>query len=538
MESEPKKRWVTYLPIVFSLVLVAGILLGYELTRVGNGGWYSGGRYDKLTDLISYITSEYVDRIDRDALTEGGIYGILSGLDPHSQYITAEEFDEVNAPLTGRFEGIGIEFRMVNDSITVMHTIPGGPSEKAGIMAGDRILTVNDTILTGPGITTQDVMKKLKGPRGTPVKVEVFRKGLTQLLAFSLVRDVIPTYSLDVAYMPEPSTGYIRLGRFSSTTHEELRDAAQKLLDQGMKRLILDLRGNSGGYLQAAIELADEFLADENLIVYTEGFNRPRKYYHATTEGLLEQIPLVVLIDEGSASSSEILAGAIQDNDRGVTIGRRSYGKGLVQEQLDLPDGSAIRLTVARYYTPTGRCIQKPYDRNEGFEDYYAEPYQRYQNGEMEYPDSIPMNDSLRYTTPGGKVVFGGGGIVPDIFVPMEQGEGMDYYYALTRKGLIFRFAFDYTDSHRQELSRFVSFESFDRDFEVDDDLLAKLDSFALRNGITRQGTASGTGDERIRNLLKAYIARDLFNDAGFYPIYNRTDNGFLSALESLGNPD
>ncbi len=326
--------------------------------------------------MVNYIVQEYVDTVDRNRLTEDGINGILQDLDPHSQYITAEEFHDVNDPLLGNFEGIGIQFRIEKDTIIVIQTIPGGPSERLGLVPGDRIVKIDDTLVAGVKFSDTDAMKKLKGKRGTKVKVSIFRRGLTNLLDFMITRDVIPTYSIDVAFMPSESVGYIKLSKFSATTFDEFKKAVSDLKEKGMNKLILDLRDNTGGYLQAAIDISDELLQKDKLIVYTEGKSQPRESFYATSKGSLEDNDVVILIDEGSASASEIVAGAIQDNDRGEIMGRRSFGKGLVQRQLDFPDGSALRLTVARYYTPTGRCIQRPYIKGNGFEEYYAEHYQ------------------------------------------------------------------------------------------------------------------------------------------------------------------
>ena len=451
-----KSKFNTYLPILLALVLIAGILIGNRLTPVStiNSGGFHLNKYDKLSDVVNYIMKEYVDTLDKNKLTEEGINGILENLDPHSQYITAEQFHDVNDPLLGNFEGIGIQFRIEKDTIIVIQPIAGGPSEKAGLIAGDRIVRIDDTLVAGVKFSDTDAMKKLKGKKGTKVKVGIYRRGLSNLLDFMITRDVIPTYSIDISFMPETSIGYIKLSKFSATTYNEFKAAVTELKGKGMNKLILDLRDNAGGYLQAAIDISDEFLHKDKLIVYTIGKNQPKESFFASAKGNLEDNPVVILIDEGSASASEIVAGAIQDNDRGEIIGRRSFGKGLVQRQLDFPDGSALRLTVARYYTPTGRCIQKPYIKGNGFEEYYSESYHRFTNGELEEKDSIHFNDSLKYTTPGGKVLYGGGGIMPDVFIPVDKDPQLKYYNQLLQTGLIFRFAFDYTDSSQARTSK------------------------------------------------------------------------------------
>ena len=535
-----KQKLVIYLPLLLAVVLIAGIFLGYKLSPMvaySNLVKVNFDKYNKLNDVISYIENEYVDSVSKKDITEEGIDGILNHLDPHSQYIPAENFHDYNDPLVGKFEGIGIQFRIEKDTIVVIQAIPGGPSEKVGLVAGDRIVTVRDSLIAGNGIDNNGAMRLLKGPRGTTVDVGIFRRGVDNLLDFEITRDIIPTYSIDIAFMAKPGIGYIRLTRFSATTYDEFKEASEKLLKQGMQSLILDLRDNSGGYLQAAENLADEFLEDGKLIVFTEGFHQPRESTYATKKGSLEKLPVVVMINENSASASEILAGALQDNDRGTIIGRRSFGKGLVQRQLDFPDGSAIRLTIARYYTPTGRCIQRPYDPKEGFDDYYAESYHRYVNGELTDKDSIPLNDSLKYVTPGGKVVYGGGGIMPDVFIPVESGEEYVYFNKITRKALIFRYAFEYTDAHRKELSVYKNFDDFDKHFQVSPVLFNEFIDYTEKNGIERNKEGLDFARNDMMVLLKAYIARNLYDNEGFYPLYLSIDNVYQKAIELCENP-
>jgi carboxyl-terminal processing protease len=524
------------LPIIISLVLIAGIYLGYKLAPVStyqhNFLSLRSDQYNKVTEIINYIEQDYVDSVSRDELTEDAIAGILEQLDPHSQYIPPNTFDEVNEHLMGNFEGIGVQFRMEEDTILVILPIEGGPSAKVGILAGDRIVKINDSLVAGIGFTSDDAMKLLKGKKGTTVTVSVYRRGLPNLIDFTITRDVIPTYSLDIAYMVDDSIGYIRLNKFAATTYREFSEAMRELLDKGMQKLVFDLRGNAGGYLKSAIQIADDFLEDNKLIVYTEGKNRPRDYSYATERGVFEKNELAILIDEGSASASEIIAGAVQDNDRATIIGRRSFGKGLVQEQLNMPDRSALRLTVARYYTPTGRSIQRPYVN--GNEEYYTDFYERYVNGELSNADSIHFNDSLKYTTPGGKIVYGGGGIMPDIYVPFNMDDEAKYYNKLVRKGLIFRFAFKYADSKRQDLQQYASPESFRQDFRITGDLYREFISFAEEHGAPYDPKTTPYFENKIKVLLKAYIARNLFDDEGFYPIYHTTDETFLKAIEVL----
>jgi carboxyl-terminal processing protease len=534
------RKYRYYLPILFAIVLLIGIWGGIKLaprTDVHHGMFTPGGeRYNKVTDLVNYITENYVDSVSRDQLSEDAILGILEELDPHSQYFPAEMLAEVNEELLGNFEGIGIQFRIESDSITVIQTIENGPSEKVGLLAGDRIVMVGDSIVAGIGIANEDAIGMLKGPRGTEVNIKVFRRGVNGLLDFTIVRDIIPTYSVDVAYMANDTTGYIKVSRFSATTYDEFNGAMNALLQKGMNSLVLDLRGNTGGYLQAATKMADEFLEAEKLIVYTEGNNRPRSYIYATKKGYFERQHLVVLINEGSASASEIVAGAVQDNDRGMIIGRRSFGKGLVQEQLNLPDGSAVRLTIARYYTPSGRCIQRPYTN--GKDDYYEDFYERFHNGEIQNADSIHFNDSLKYSTAGGRTVYGGGGIMPDIYVPYDSDNYPGYYNKLLDRGLIFRYAFQYTDSHRQELSDYTNFNDFEKYFSINKGMFLDFIEFAKDKGVPEDKEGIRESDRRIKTLIKAYIARNLFDDDGFYPIYHQIDDTFQKAIEYLASEE
>ena len=402
-----------------------------------------------------------------------------------------------------------------------------------GHMDRRRIVIVDDSLVAGVGIKNADAIGKLKGPRGTDVNIKVYRRGIVGLLDFTITRDVIPTFSVDVAYMSSDTIGFIKVSKFSATTYEEFMAALNTLLDNGMTSLILDLRGNTGGYLQAATKMADEFLQAEKLIVYTEGNNRPRNYAYASKSGHFENQKLVVLINEGSASASEIIAGAVQDNDRGMIIGRRSFGKGLVQEQLNLPDGSAVRLTIARYYTPSGRCIQRSYEN--GKEDYYDDFYERFHNGEIQSADSIHFNDSLKFQTLSGRIVYGGGGIMPDIYVPYDADDYPEYYNKLLDRGLIFRFGFSYTDSHRQDLALYADFDDFYQNFKIGRRMFNDFIAYAEEKGIDRDEQGIRASEDRIKTLMKAFIARNLYDDDGFYPIYHKIDETFLRAVEFLG---
>ncbi len=526
------RRFNPYLPIWFALVLVGGVVLGIFLgMRSGSIMPFKkiGG---KVNEVIDYVHSNYVDTLSTKAVEEKAITGMLEKLDPHSVYISADEFHKANDPLLGSFEGIGVQFRLENDTVVVITPVSGGPSEKLGIRAGDRIVIVDGKKIAGIKITNNDVMRKLKGPKGTEVKVKIFRRGVAGLLDFTIERDVIPTYSMDVAYMVEPGVGYIRLNNFSATTHEEVHHALQTLIRSGMKKLILDLRGNGGGYLNAAIEVADEFLPAGTLIVYTQGMHHAREVANATSQGLFEKGELVVMVDEWSASASEIVAGAIQDNDRGTILGRRSFGKGLVQEQLNFKDGSAVRLTVARYYTPTGRCIQKSY--KDGAEVYNSDYIHRYMKGELEHPDSIKFADSLKFRTPKGKTVYGGGGIMPDVYIPLEKDSALIYYNLSVNKGLLYQWAFDYTDRNRPQLQRFNDVDKFDRGFFITDAMYQDYIRYAAGKGVKHEGKGLAKSDQHCKVMLKAYIGRNLLDNEGFYPIMNTIDPAFNKAVETI----
>jgi carboxyl-terminal processing protease len=539
MENTPKKyaRFKLYLPVTLALVLIIGFLLGLNLRpreTQSEKKFFSIGtdRGNQLNNIINFILDAYVDSVDRQTLTEEAIHSLLKNLDPHSAYIPARDFREMNDPLMGSFEGIGIEFNMISDTVVVINPIAGGPSEKAGIMPGDRIVIVEDEQIAGVSMSTNEVVRRLKGEKGTRVNVMVRRSGVSDLLPFTLIRDQIPQYSLDVAYMVDAETGYIRLNKFSATTHQEFVLAMERLKREGMTKMILDLRGNGGGFLEASINLADEFLDTQKLIVYTDGRSRPRQYAHARRNGGFETQPLVILIDEWSASASEIVAGAVQDNDRGIIIGRRSFGKGLVQEQVQLGDGSAMRLTVARYYTPSGRSIQKSYENGE--EEYYNEFMNRYLDGELENPDSIKFDDSLRFETPSGRVVYGGGGIMPDIFIPIESGEQFVFYNQVANRGLVYRFAFNYADRNRSTLQQYPNAAAFVRDFSISQTIYRDFLSFVAAEGVSIPARISAESESLILRNLKAYIGRNIHGMEAFFPVLHQDDKAFQKALEVL----
>ena len=525
MENRIRPVWVI-------IILLSGLLLGLYINKgVGKRQvTFEGG--SKFDEVMWYVDNDYVEKPDAQKLQDEAIAAMMEKLDPHSAFISLDEFSEVNDPLLGSFDGIGVQFRLEKDTIAIVSVIKGGPSEKVGIMAGDRIIYVDDTLVASQKLKNEDVMRKLKGPKNTKVRVRVLRRGVEGLLDYTITRDAIPTYSVDIAYMLDKNIGYLKLSKFSATTVDEFKKGIRDLKAQGMQQLVFDLRGNTGGFLSAAVDIADEFLPRGSLIVYTEGRNRPRQYMKASRHGMLEDIPVVVLIDSESASASEIVAGALQDNDRGTIIGRRSFGKGLVQEQIVLSDNSAIRLTVARYYTPTGRCIQKPYSGD--LEEYMLESLERYENGELFSEDSIHFADSLKYTTPKGKTVYGGGGIMPDIYVPLVNDSTEYYFNRIVNKGLLYQYAFEYTDKHRRQLQQYKTVQSFDQSFVVSDAMFDELVKQAEEKGIKGTEEQRQVARREANTLLKAYIARDLFDDEGFYPIYAPMDEVLQRALEEL----
>ena len=538
MDNRP--RFYIYLPIFFALVLMLGIFIGTTFNldlgtgpaaiRVGNG--LGSGRYTKIDEILKYIDEQYVDTVDDKKLVESTITSMLQSLDPHSSYISADELAANNEPLQGNFEGIGVEFNIVDDTIRVIDAIQGGPAAGVGIAAGDRIVKVDSKPVAGIRITNKQVFEKLKGPGGTKVKVTVLRVGKRTPLEFTITRGTIPIYSVDVAYMVAPQTGYIKIARFAATTYDEYMAAFKKLRAQGMQRLIIDLRGNGGGYLNTATSIADEFLDNGKEILYTQGKARPRKDYKATAEGEFEKGKLIVLIDDGSASASEILAGALQDNDRATIVGRRSFGKGLVQEQSEFSDGSAIRLTIARYYTPSGRCIQKPYNGN--IDDYYNEEYDRYKSGELESADSIKVGDSLKYKTLSGRTVYGGGGITPDVFVPLDTTGHSHYLSMVSYNGVLNDYAFEYADNNRARLKASYSVETFRDKFLVSADELDRFVAYAEKRGVKRNEQQIRQSETLLKNQLKALIARDIWNNEGFYPVFQADDNVLKKAVELM----
>ncbi|MEI8114004.1 MAG: S41 family peptidase [Bacteroidia bacterium] len=489
----------------------------------------------KFGRLLRLIDSYYVDTTNVNALTEKAIVEVLRSLDPHSVYISKEEVEKMNEPLQGNFEGVGISFNVYRDTLMVVTTIPGGPSEKVGIRAGDRIVSVDLKNIAGVGLKNPQVYDYLRGKKGTKVELKIRRKGEANLLDFTVIRDKIPINSLDASYMLNDNTGYIKLNKFSATTTAEFTDAIKTLkASSKINNLVLDLRGNGGGYLNAAIELADQFLTAFKLVVYTQGTHAEKKEYTSTALGELEQGKLVVLIDEGSASASEIVSGAIQDWDRGVLIGRRSFGKGLVQQPFPLTDGSMIRLTTAHYYTPSGRCIQKPY--TEGIDEYQKDYYNRIKKGELFSKDSVVQNKTEKFLTKvSSRVVYGGGGIMPDVFIPLDTSKYYAYYNNLSRKSVINTGVLDIMDANRDNFSqKYPDFKTFSDKFEVSDEIIEKILLAGDKEGVKRDDKSVEFARPLMKRQIKALIARDLFTVSHYFQIMNAVDETIKKAVEVI----
>jgi carboxyl-terminal processing protease len=488
---------------------------------------------EKLDALMSMINYAYVDSIDEKKISDDAIRNLLKELDPHSVYIPAEELKEVNEPLVGNFEGIGVQFSILEDTIMITQTISGGPSEKLGLRAGDRIVKIDGNSVANIGIKNNDVLKKLRGNKGTKVKVDVYRRGNNELIPFTITRDKIPLYSVDASYMVTPTVGYIKISRFADSTVEEFKQALEKLKAQRVESLILDLSDNGGGYLNRAIELADEFLSNGKEVVYTIGRNNPRQDNYSTSVGGFEKGKVVVLVNESSASASEIVSGALQDWDRALIVGRRTFAKGLVQKPYPLPDGSAVRLTIARYYTPSGRCIQKHYEP--GDENYDMDISMRYQHGELYHADSIKFIDSLKCKTMGGREVFGGGGIMPDVFVGLDTSMSSKYYDELRRNGTLNEFTLNYVDANRAMLlSKYKDVYQFKNDFKITKDFLEEFIAYAEKKNIKRNSEGIKTSEKLITTQLKALIARDLWDTNAYYVIINDINVFMVKALQCL----
>lgn len=517
------------LPLILAIGLAAGIFLGAAFGDSPQGRRDLGKDLQKFKEVLTLIDKNYVDEVNTNELVEDAIEHILTKLDPHTYYITAEDRVQANEQLQGNFEGIGIEFNIFHDTIVVVTPLSGGPSEALGIQSGDKIIKIDGKEVAGVGFSNADVQKHLKGPKGSKVVVAIQRGQNPSLIDFEIIRDKIPQNSVDAAYMTDDRIGYIKISRFSATTYEEFRESLSALLGKGMEQLILDLQGNGGGYMNHAINVADEFLEGNNKIVYTQGKeSRYNSQAYGQRKGLFENGGLIVLVNEGSASASEIVAGALQDNDRALIVGRRTFGKGLVQTPIDLTDGSELRLTISRYYTPSGRSIQKPYDNKK---DYSKDLLARYEQGEFFSADSIQFNDSLKYKTAGGRTVYGGGGIMPDYFVPLDTAGNSSYLNKLFIKNAMQEYVFNYANEHHEELEQ-MPFDQYLDKFKITSDMRDALAKVGQKNGVKPDYEDMKEHKKLFDLHIKAQIARQVWKNDGFYPIFNQTNEVLQQAIK------
>ena len=528
------KNNTKFIPFLLAICLIAGIAIGtfYANHFSGNKLGIINTSSNKLNALLRIIDDQYVDTVKINDLVEEAMPQILSELDPHSSYIPAKNLEAVNSELRGSFSGIGIQFTIQDDTIHINSVIQGGPSEKVGLMAGDRIVEIDDSAFVGKIVTNNESMKRLKGEKGSKVKLGIFRPGEKEILHFTVVRGDIPVKSIDAAYMLNDKFGYIKVNKFGETTYPEFLIALAKLNQENCQGIIIDLRGNTGGYMVAPIQMINEFLPNKRLIVYTQGRKSPRENYTSNGTGSSQKMPLTVLVDEASASASEIFAGAIQDNDRGTIIGRRSFGKGLVQQPIEFSDGSAIRLTIARYYTPSGRCIQKPYEKGKG-EEYEMDLLTRYEHGEFFSADSIKQNEKEIYHTSLGRPVYGGGGIMPDIFVPQDTTGMTSYFRMAASRGLIIRYSFDYTDNNRNTLQKYDTVEKM-LGYLKKQNLLEKFASWAEKKGLKRRNNLMYKSRNLFELSLYGNIIYNMLGLEAYISYLNETDKTVLKALEVL----
>lgn len=527
MENKNSSNQIS-LPLVLCIGLAAGVLIGASLNSKSTSGEVNKD-IQKLREVLTLVKKEYVDDTKTDGLVEDAIIHLLARLDPHSAYISSRDRVSANEDLKGNFEGIGIEFNIFHDTLVVVSALSGGPSEAVGLRSGDKIVKVNDSTVAGVNLTNRDVQRHLKGPKGTEVKIEVLRRNKKELIVFTIVRDKIPQFSVDASYMIDQEIGYIKVNRFSQTTHEEVKSAMTKLRKEGMKKLVLDLQGNPGGYMDQAISVADEFLPAGEKIVFTNG--QEKKYNEnaiATSEGDFEKGDLIVLVNEGSASASEIVSGALQDNDRALVVGRRSFGKGLVQRPFDLNDGSEVRLTISRYYTPSGRSIQKPYENNA---DYDKDIIKRYKHGEFFTADSVKFNDSLKYKTLNGRTVYGGGGIMPDYFVPLDTTLTSQYFNELSYANVLREYAFNYGEQNKNALEK-KGFRDYQENFIVNDNMLMQVVELGKKSKIPADLKDLNKNKKLFQVYLKAEIARRVWDNSHFYPIFNETNEVLQQAIK------
>ncbi len=523
------KNSLIWLPITIAISIVIGIFVGNQFTNQR----YATDNDRKLNTILNLISDEYVDTININDLIEQSIPQILANLDPHTVYIPRSELTAANDELEGSFGGIGISFMVMNDSVNVVEVIPGGPSEKVGILAGDRIVSINDSTFVGSGVTNESVMRKLRGAKGTTVKLGIKRNNSNKILTFNVKRGDIPVNTVDAAYMLDKNIGYIKINKFGRTTYDEFLNSLVKLQKEGAKKYVIDVRGNGGGYMEMAILMANEFMPENELIVYTKGREKKNdSQFWSDGNGSFQDTEIAILIDEYSASASEIFAGALQDNDRGLIIGRRSFGKGLVQRQFMLPDSSAIRMTIARYYTPSGRCIQKDYKKGE--DSYNQDILDRYTHGEAYNKDSIKVDKTKVFETKHGRKVYGGGGIMPDIFIPSDTTGITSYYINVSNAGLIQQFAYKYSEINRAALKKLKDYKQFLRILPSNDILLSDFVMYAAQKGVPARWYYISQSRDLILTQLKALIARDIFGNEAFYPIFNRNDRAILKAIKAL----
>lgn len=528
------KKLSVWLPLIIALSVSLGIFIGNHYIKVSNGRTRITTGNNKINAVLEIIKEQYVDTVDMPKLIEGTIPKIFSELDPHSVYISAEDATAVLEDMEGTFSGIGVSFNMQTDTILVISVIPGGPSEKAGLLPFDRIITINDSVYAGKEIRDTHVMKLLRGEKNSTVRLGVKRGQANELIEFEVTRGDVPVHSVDVAYAIREGIGYIKVNKFSRTTYNEFITAIAKLNQQGCSAYIIDLRNNGGGMMDAAINMINEFLPAGQLIVYTEGKSFPQSDVYSNGTGTCKEAPLVVLTDEISASASEIFAGAIQDNDRGIIIGRRTYGKGLVQNQIGLNDGSQLRLTIARYYTPSGRSIQKEYKLGKG-EDYDMDIYNRFMHGEFDSADSIKLDDLPRYKTTIGRTVYGGGGIMPDIFIPRDTSGITSYYSSVINTGVLYQFALEYSDRHKKQFAAYRNYRDL-YDYLTQQPILEEFTDYAVTKGVRKRPALIAISGPLITNQIHAYIIRNFFDEEGFYPIFQQDDPVILKAVEVIRN--
>ncbi len=529
MEKIKNSKFQIKLPIILTIGIAAGILIGatFASNDTTSSAYMKGVM--KFREVMSLIDRSYVDQIDSDKMVETAVTKMLEELDPHTVYVSTKDVELSNSDLKKEFEGVGIEFNIFRDTIVVLAPLSGGPSEKVGLMAGDKIVTVDGETVAGVGITNRGVIDRLRGKKGTPVVVKIKRQRNRELLEFTIIRDKIPQFSVDAGYMVDDEIGYIKVNRFMETTYDEFREKLAYLVSQGMKKLIVDLQSNPGGYMDRAVNMADELIAENAMIVSQEGKEpRANAEYRAYRKGLFEKGPVIVLINEGSASGSEIVAGAVQDNDRGLIVGRRSFGKGLVQSLFRLSDGSELRLTISRYYTPSGRSIQKSYEN--GLSDYQNDFHNRVEHGELFHADSIKFNDSLKYQTVKGRTVYGGGGIMPDYFIPLDTSADSQYYVRLRNNNVLREFALDYYQKNKSKLEK-MDFREFQNNFHISGKLERDLIEMGEEFGVKYDDEGFEKSEVIIKAIVKASIARNVWGREAYYPIINEINEIYLEAL-------